>query len=222
MPLVACPVASGAGALVVVPCDPARIDHRARAEWQLARVRHLFPEAPTALRPHYTVEQEGEMGFHLLLFRDLPATPFALVSFTDVDGRHLFAEVQVEETLKDVPPPASVAATLERVLAAAADPSTAVEAFAPLVVARGEDPARAWRAPADPTREDERAFAEEALEAVRRVAGSGGYEVVGFEIEYEDEGAWHVLLVRFDDTAEPVAFAFLPIGEAFLLGEVDG
>src|SRR5690606_19903000 len=33
LPLVVCPVAGEAGALVPVPCDPARLDHRARAEW---------------------------------------------------------------------------------------------------------------------------------------------------------------------------------------------
>ena len=222
LPLVVCPVAGEAGALVPVPCDPARLDHRARAEWQLALVHHLFPEETTALRPTYAVEQEGDMGFHLLLFQDLPAAPYALVSFIDVDGAHLFAEVQVEEELTGVPPPASVAAALERLLASATDPATTVEAFAPLVVARGDDAERAWRAPADPAREDERRFAAEALDAVRRLAGAGAYEPAGFEVDYEDEGPWHILFARFGGSEEPVAFAFLPVGGAFLLGDVDG
>jgi hypothetical protein len=225
LPLVACPVRGEAGAVTVTPCGRASIEHRARVEWQLALVHRLFPTEPTALRPHYAVEHEGDVGFHLLMFSDLPAAPYALVSFTDVDGAHLFAEVQVEERPADVPPPASVVAAFERVLAAAEDEATTVERFAPLVVARGEDPGRAGRAPADPAREDERRFVAGLLESLRSLlAQRVSHEVVGFDLAYEAEGAWHVLQTRFSNGAEeePVAFAFVPVGGAFLLGDVDG
>jgi hypothetical protein len=225
MGLVACPVRDAAGEMTVTLCDPASIEHRTRVEWQLALVHRLFPTEPTALRPHYAVEQEGDMSFHLLMFSDLPAAPYALVSFTDVDGVHLFAEVQVEEQPADVPLPTSVVAAFERVLAAAAETGTTVEAFSPLVVARGEDPERAWRVPADPAREDERRFVTDLLDRLRSLLVPGvSHAVVGFAIEYETEGTWHVVQTRFSRGAEVelVAFAFVPVGNAFLLGDVDG
>jgi hypothetical protein len=224
-PLMACPLADDAGGLEAAVCDPGRADHRARVEWQLALVHRLFPETSTALRPNYALEQEGDMWFHLLLFNDLPEAPYALASFTDVDGAARFIEVQVEAVPDDVPPPASVVAAFERLIAAASDEATTVEAFAPLVVASGGDPARDWKVAADPAREAERRAVTALLDSLRSLLEqSVRHEVAGFAIEYEAEGVWHLLETRFsnDVETEHVTFAFLPVGSTLLIGDVDG
>ncbi|NNF57847.1 MAG: hypothetical protein HKN04_06360 [Rhodothermaceae bacterium] len=225
VPLIACPADTPSGQHAAVPCTPEHAASRARVEEQLIRLRHLFPVETTALTPHYAVEQEGDMGFHLLLFHDLPAAPFVLVAFTDVDGYHLFTQADTEEPIADLPPPPSVVAALEHLMAQAGDPMTTAEAFTPLIVARdgGE---RAWQEPADPARPDERRAAEQILTRLRALLqeSSGGYHAVGYESERESEGTWHVLHVRFggQEEGERLSFAFLPIGQDFLLGDIDG
>ena len=223
--LIACPADTPPGEHAAIPCTLERAAFRARVEQVLIRLRHLFPAEPTALTPNYGVEQEGDMAFHMLLFHNLPAAPFVLVAFTDVDGQHLFTQADTEEPLADLPPPPSVVAAFEHLLAQAEDPATTAEAFTPLIVARdGED--RAWKAPADPSRPDERRGGEQILTRLRTLIHEtrGEYEVIGFESERESEGTWHVLHVHFSgqDDDERLSFAFLPIGPAFLLGDIDG
>jgi hypothetical protein len=224
LPTVACP-AEGGGGRVAVPCDGALAAHRARAEWQLGLLRHLFPEDSVAFRPHYAVSRGDQGGVHHLLFEGLDAAPFALLVFVDTgDGVHRLADVQLGSDVDGVPPPPTLVAALEALLAAAGDEATSVEAFTPLVVARGGDEARAWKAPADPAREDERRYVAGLLDSLRALlAMAEGHTVVGFEARRESEGWWHTLRVAFEGPGEPptLSFAFLPVGPAFLLGDVD-
>jgi hypothetical protein len=223
LPLVACP-GEGAGEPEPVPCDGALAAHRVRAEWQLALLDRLFPEDSVALRPHYAAAGGARAGTHHLLFEGLPTVPFVLVAFTDVEGTYRLADIQPGGDVEGVPPPPTLVAVLEGLLAAAEDEGTTVETFAPFVVARGDDAERRWRAPADPAREDERGFAAGLLESLRALlAVAESHEVVAFETAHESEGRWHILRVAFEGPGEPptLAFAFLPVGPVLLLGDVD-
>ncbi len=221
MPLFACPVENEAGRPVPGPCDDARMDHRMRVETQLALLARLFPTEPAALHPNYTTEREGDVDVHLLLFRNLEATSFALVSFTDLEGEHRFLETQVEGDVEGVEPPLSLLYAFEDLASYADDPAATPEQFTPLTVAR-EGEGRAWSAPGDPEVEAERRFAAAVLDALRArlLASAGDFEAVGFEWDRESEGTWYVLHVRFG-ADEPHAYAFLPVGDRLLLGDVD-
>jgi len=123
-----------------------------------------------------------------------------------------------------MPPPASVVRALEQLLTAASG-NTTVDAFAAFVVARGGDEEREWKAPADPGIPTERQFVESSISTIRQLleASRNDYEIEGYESEEESEGEWNVLHVRFDthEMEERRSFAFLPIGESFLLGDID-
>lgn len=113
---------------------------------------------------------------------------------------------------------AAVQAHLDALLAAMRDGPTA-RSLAPYLVARGGDEAREWRVPADPVRE--RAWVENVLRELARLPLGAGYRIDEFVVEPESEGTWHVLRVEFDDPERTEAeFAFLPIGEGFLLGDL--
>ena len=119
-------------------------------------------------------------------------------------------------------------AALATLLAAAAAPDAELDAVAPLVVARGGDTDRRWRAPADLDRPVEAAAVQNALDELRGILaavsadGAFGYTVEEFVVEPESEGAWHVLRVRFHDAAQTeIQAAFLPVGGAMLLGDID-
>ncbi|MDX1418879.1 MAG: hypothetical protein R3181_02835 [Rubricoccaceae bacterium] len=217
----ACPVAGPDGRPVAGRCDPDDAEHRARAEWQLALLRRLFPMAPTALRPTYAVEREGGADFHLLLFQDLPEAPYALVSFIDLEGEPLFGEVQVDDLPEGIPPPASLVAALDRLLDAAADPDTTPETFAPLLVKT--DGPDAWTASADASDPEDQALVGSTLARLRALlAETDGYKAAGFDTDRESEGTWHVLTVQMAGAEGPVYLAFLPVGGTFLLGDIDG
>ena len=226
LPTVACPVEGPdgpGGRPVAGTCDAARAGHRARVERQLALVRHVFPEAPAAYRSMYRTEQEGREAdgtaerFHLLLFFDLPAAPFALASFIEVGDAPLFGEVQLDDMPEDLPAPPSLVVAFERLLATAASDAPLADFAAHLVSTDGPD---AWQAPID-AEDPNRVRGIELLRAQLSARASQPHEVVGFETERESEGEWHVLAVRFAGGGEPVIYAFLPVGGAFLLGDID-
>ena len=119
-------------------------------------------------------------------------------------------------------------AALATLLAVAAAPDTELEAVAPLVVAYGGDADRRWRAPADLARPVEARAVQDALDELRRILSAVsrddgfGYTVEEFVVERESEGEWHALRVRFHDAAQTeILAAFLPIGGAMLLGDID-
>ncbi len=223
---IACPIETGGERPVAGICDMALAAHRVRVERLTALAAVLFPSEPTALNPHYNVEEEGDGRFHLLLFADIASADYVLAAFMDVDGTFLLTNLDTEGGPEQTPPPPSVVQALEALLVAASSDSTTVERFAQNIVARTDDPEREWNAPADPSRPNEREFVESALASIRiLMEGShGDFEIDGYEIEEESEGEWHVLHVRFDthDIDVRRSFAFLPVGNSLLLGDIDG
>lgn len=220
MDLMACPIETGEGRPVPGRCAWEEIAHRIRAETQLATLARLFPEGGLA-HPHYGAEGEGDMDFHLLLFDELEAAPYALLSFTDLDGEHVFIEAQLDEPLTGLRAPSVLVMAFDILASAVMDPATTAEDFAPRTAARhGSD--RAWTVPGDASFEEDRQFATGALHRLRALlAPDGRYAIAGFEWDRESEGTWYVLHVRFGDEDETTALAFLPIGDALLLGDID-
>lgn len=223
--LVACPVENDDGQTVAGLCDMELAAHRVRVERLTNLARALFPPQPTALNPHYGTEEEQDGVFHLLLFRELESAELVLAAFMDIEGAYRLTDLDVEGGPNETQPPSSVTSALRRLLTAAEDETASVETFAARVVARGEDADREWKAPADPSREEERPFVEQSLAAIRTLmeASRGDYEIVSYQRERESEGEWHVLRVRFDthEMEEHVSFSFLPVGDALLLGDID-
>ena len=222
MGLMVCPVPAPNRNLVPGACNASSADHRLRVETQLVMLARLFPDDLRALHPNYRVEREGDMRFHLLLFQNLEAAPYALLTFTDLDGAPRFIEAQVQEPLTDLAPPTSLVEAFDTLVQYARSPDAGAEAFAPLTVARSGDD-RAWTVPGDPAFEEDQRFASEVLVGLRERLGSDddGYEIAGFEWDEESEGVWYVLHVRFPMDDETIAYAFLPIGDRLLLGDVD-
>ncbi|HLA63853.1 MAG TPA: hypothetical protein VK610_05465 [Rhodothermales bacterium] len=223
-PLVACPVPDADGDLGPGLCDPALLEHRVQVEWQLALLRRLVP--PAARPVTFTAGQRSDAGLYVLRFQAGPSAQGGDVFLITAGGALRLAAVEVEEPLADVPTPAELGRALDQLLARAADPATTPAAFAPLLVATGGDRMQARRAAADAADPAQRQAIEGSLAGIRRLlAGSTGHSVAGFVVEYESEGAWHILTVLFDgrngaDDAH-VMFAFLAVGDAFLLGDMD-
>ena len=119
---------------------------------------------------------------------------------------------------------------LGALLASASAPGAGPDTLAPFLVARGDDVARRWKAPADLTQPSERVFVEDVasrldrfLQRARRPDGTLEYEIEAFTTESESEGVWHVLEVEFEgaDNEVDALFAFLPIGGTYYLGEFE-
>ncbi|GAB5534079.1 MAG: hypothetical protein Rubg2KO_03280 [Rubricoccaceae bacterium] len=123
----------------------------------------------------------------------------------------------------------AVEARLADLLAAASAPEATASSIAPFLIARGSDPSRDWKVPADISIEREHAYVESALANlkqlladVRQPDGGLAYEVIEFVVEAESEGEWHVLMVEFETgDAQEAMFAFLPLGETYYLGDID-
>jgi len=223
--LIACPIDSGEERPAVGLCDMALVAHQVRVERLTTLATLLFSSEPMALNPHYAVEEERDGVFHLLLFSELDTADYVLAAFMDMKDAYLLTNLETEGGPEQTPPPPSVVQALDNLMALASTRETTIEQFAPFIIARGEDDNREWKEPADPSRPDERLFVESALASVRYLmeASRGDYEIEGYESEDESEGEWNVLHVRFDthEMEERRSFAFLPIGETFLLGDID-
>jgi len=222
--LIACPAENDDVGTVAWLCDFELAAHRVRVERLTTLATMLFPSEPTALNPHYAVEEERDGIFHLLFFADLDTADHVLAAFMDVEGTYRLVNLDTEGGPEAMPPPASVVHALEQLLTVASG-NTTVDAFAAFVVARGGDEEREWKAPADPGIPAERQFVESSISTIRQLleASRNDYEIEGYESEEESEGEWNVLCVRFDthEVEERRSFAFLPIGESFLLGDID-
>ena len=223
--LIACPIEIRGERPAIGLCDRVLAPHRVRVERLTTQATMLFPSEPTALNPHYAVEEERDGVFHLLLFTDLDSADYVLAAFMDVEGAYRLVNLDTEGGPEEMPPPASVIQALNDLLAVASTPGTTIEEFARFIVARGDEEDRRWRAAADAAREDELRFVESVLESIRFLmeASRGDYEIEGYESDEESEGEWHMLHVRFDthEMEERRSFAFLPIGGTFLLGDID-
>lgn len=119
---------------------------------------------------------------------------------------------------------------LADLLAAAAATDASIETLATFMVARGDDPARRWKAPADLSDASERAFVEQAhddlVDLLAQVKGPEGgfeYEIEEFVVESESEGQWHAIEVEFETPSREVTamFAFLPLNDTYYLGEIE-
>ena len=81
------------------------------------------------------------------------------------------------------------------------------------------DPARRWK---DAYRVDHPEEHQAVVAVCDRINGSGVAEAVvidRIEKEAESEGVWHILFVTSGD--RELAFAFLPFGDSFILGDID-
>lgn len=221
--LIACPVDVGEERLVVGVCDTTLAAHRVRVENLTTLATLLFSSEPAALSPHYGVEEESDGVFHFLLFADVGTADYVMAAFMDVGGTYRLTNLDTEGGPENIPAPASIVESFDALIVAAKEDS--VESFAMHVVARSNDDSRDWKAAADPALPDELEFVDGALQRVRGFleASRDDFEIVGYESEQESEGEWHVLHVRFDthEVEENVSFAFLPVGESLLLGDID-
>ncbi|MGE0784629.1 MAG: hypothetical protein AB7S26_03000 [Sandaracinaceae bacterium] len=98
-----------------------------------------------------------------------------------------------------------------------------VAAAAAYIVYRGNDAARRWRGPVDPSAPDEREAATHICERLNGLNGAG-YERGEYMTRQESEGVWHAFEVTFqtpDRGAENAILAFLEVDGAFLLGDID-
>ncbi|MDX1438900.1 MAG: hypothetical protein R3284_03255 [Rubricoccaceae bacterium] len=223
--LVACPVETDGGRPVASTCDTGLASHRVRVEMIVQEMTHLFPADSSNADSHYTVEEEGGEVFHLMLFQNVANVPFVLVAFTNVNETYLLTNLDTDDELVGILPPSSVVRTLEILFAEVNENEVATDLFAHYIVARNSTPERNWKANANPDIDGEWAFVDDAFEQIKHLlsASRGDYEIVGYETDRESEGEWHILNVRFDTHEEAVftSFAFLPVAEFLLLGDVD-
>jgi len=90
---------------------------------------------------------------------------------------------------------------------------------------KGEDPDRVWKEPYNhelPAEKTEIQKMAAQLEVI--FTGMSDIKFESFQMEEESEGVWHVWLTRIsyeDGNQEEVAFAFLPLGDRFMLGDID-
>ena len=124
----------------------------------------------------------------------------------------------------------AVEARLAALLASASAPDAGPNTLAPFLVARGDDVARRWKAPADLNRPGEREYVEDVASGLNRFLlrarqpdGTLEYEIEAFTTESESEGIWHVLEVEFEGAEREVdaLFAFLSVGGTYYLGEFE-
>lgn len=223
--LIACPAENVVGELEISTCDLELVAHVVRVDRMVQRVKHYFPGETVALDPHYGAEAEGEEEFHLLLFADLASTPYVLVAFSEVAGTYRVTNIESDENLPVFTPPHSVVEAFNRIVETAENDEIDIESFAELIVARGDDENRNWSTFADPHILKEAAFVERTLERIRLLLANsrGDFEIQGYVFDEESEGEWNVLHVRFDthESEEVVSFGFLPVGNSFLLGDID-
>ena len=92
------------------------------------------------------------------------------------------------------------------------------------IVYRGDDEARRWKAVSNYEAADEKRHVDQVCREIRNLlAGSDSYDWGEYLEETESEGTWHVQAVQFVKGLQRQErhFAFLMIGEAFALGDID-
>ncbi len=95
---------------------------------------------------------------------------------------------------------------------------------APYIVYQGDDKTRKWKALADYTKADEKEQVDNiCLDINQSVNQDPEYRITGFETNKESEGTWYVIHISYKkkDRIRNIAFAFLKIGDAYALGDID-
>lgn len=95
---------------------------------------------------------------------------------------------------------------------------------APYIVYRGDDKKRAWKDVANYSNVTEKKGVDETcLRINETVNRDTAYTITRYFTETESEGTWHILRVRYTKkgTIREAAFAFLKIGNKFVLGDID-
>jgi hypothetical protein len=95
---------------------------------------------------------------------------------------------------------------------------------APHIVYRGDDEKRKWKAAAnyaDPKEKDQ--VNHICYKINETVNQDSSYKIVGYITQNESEGKWHGLMVTYvkKGKEKKAIFAFLKIGDRFLLGDID-
>ena len=89
---------------------------------------------------------------------------------------------------------------------------------------RGEDKARSWKDAANYRKADEKKGVDEVCERINgTINRDTAFKIIKYLTEKESEGTWHVLVVTYNKkgVTKQATFAFLKIGEKFLLGDID-
>ncbi len=213
---------------VFFPCDadaaPDRIADVMR------QVTDAFGDDIPYVADTYHVEREGDQTFHLVQVKVRRQAPpdLAFLTFVNVDGRFLLAEVvSTQTTTQPADAEARIKAQMETLLQHASD----LEVVAPLVgcYAREADGSyRVWACdPAVPADRDRAEDFARRLESLVQQAGPTGYGFVRYLTDTEREGTWHVLQIDYLQNGQPggatdsLFASFMEIDGQFLLGDLN-
>ncbi len=212
------------------PCDP--MSHAERIAPLLDHLRTMFGEAIPYVADSYRTEREGDLTLHFAQVKvrrrpDAPDLP--LLTFIEVDGQMLLADVSGMPPPQPSPSPADearVKARMEALLRHAPN----VEAVAPLVGCYAEEADGSYRVwPCDPAVPADRARADDFARRLRAFVehvGPTGYGFARYSTDRESEGTWHVLQIDFLRPGQPgetgsIYASFMEINGQFLLGDID-
>jgi hypothetical protein len=93
-------------------------------------------------------------------------------------------------------------------------------AFAQNLVYRGEDETRKWKTQLNFNDNTEKQQSEEFMQRVKRaIENCTDYKTGDIKTENESEGTWIIMPMLCGN--KTVSFAFLKIGENYLLGDID-
>ncbi len=95
---------------------------------------------------------------------------------------------------------------------------------APYIVYRGDNANRKWKSACNYNNPSEKEQVDATCERINQsINQDSTFKIVEYMTEKESEGTWHVLMVQYlkKGTLKTTAFAFLKIGNKFLLGDID-
>lgn len=95
---------------------------------------------------------------------------------------------------------------------------------APYIVYKGDDEKRKWKVAANYSDPKEKEQVNNVCYKINETVNQdSSYKIVGYLTQKESEGEWHVLLINYVRKGKDkrAAYAFLKIGDKFLLGDID-
>jgi hypothetical protein len=95
---------------------------------------------------------------------------------------------------------------------------------APYIVYQGDDKSRKWKAAANYADAKEKEQVNNICYKINQTANQdSSYKIVQYLTQNESEGKWHVLMITYvkKGKEKKAVFAFLKIGDKFLLGDID-
>lgn len=95
---------------------------------------------------------------------------------------------------------------------------------APFIVYQGSDEKRKWKDAANYQNVKEKEQVDQVCFKINQTVNQdSSYRIVGYRKEKESEGEWHLLLITYVKKGKErkAVFAFLKIGDKYLLGDID-